>query len=663
MPRININEIDNTLYSTNELTNDNIVYVPGNTITGEYERPVLLATVDDFESKFGGYGVPGSPTYNYVRGLLIAGLPVLFRRIVGSNMDSDDESEREIKIEKAFKELTVPITSVKEVSVEGLTIENLTIDNDHTVNVDLKNESGDTISKMVIVVIKHDGLEVSREDVNIDSLADGATKAYSKELVDITFDQSKTTVEVLEGIEETEPVAQLRVEEKWGGSYGNNLKVAIVKVSSSYYFRVYYKTKVIEDVFIATEPDAKERIKLGLDTEEKLSAYMKNKYKEFFGEVVEDENGKLHKVENTGYTFNSINVEMLVKPEDFILPAIEFNRTETEEERQEKIFALENGVDVTDDVVKEEIPNTYDFIKDKYIYDVKFITAGGYTDKTQGDSENPSSISYKQDWLCRHRGDCFALLDIPRGTLKSEVTNWFTAIDSSYSAAYAPWCYTKLPNGEYEWMAPSYLFLYTLGRSIQDGNQVYDAPAGVLKASMPQVVKPEYEIGGDLLEYWTSGNPQCINPLMKLQTYGYVIYGQNTLYNIQNKASSKESALQKINVRLAINEVRRILFKAAIRLTFQANNIRTWNAFKALVEPQLSTMKSNGGISDFRIVMNNTTTTQEDIQNNTIRARVSISVMKAVENFELDFYIEPQAITFAEEENSKNVLIGGLFQD
>lgn len=659
MPRININEIDNTLYSTNELTNDNIVYVPGNTITGEYERPVLLTTVDDFESKFGAYGVPGSPTYNYVRGLLIAGLPVLFRRIVGSNMDSDDESEREIKISKAFKELTVPITSVEEVPVGEITVNNLTIENDHTVKVDLENTSGDTISKTVIVVIKHEGLEVSREEVTIESLADSTSKEYSKELVDITFDQTKTSVEVFEGIEKTDPVAQLRVEEKWGGSYGNNLKVAIVKVSSSYYFRVYYKTKVIEDVFIATEPDAKDKIKLGLDTEEKVSNYMKEKYKEFFGEVVEDEDGKLHKVENSGYEFNSINVEMVVKPEDFILPAIEFSRTETEEEKQEKIFALENGIDVTDDIVKEEIPNTYDFIKDKYIYDVKFITAGGYTDKDQTDTR----ISGKQDWLCRYRGDCFALLDIPRGTLKSDVTNYFVTIDSSYSASYAPWCYTKLPNGEYEWMAPSYLFLYTLGRSIQDGNQVYDAPAGVLKASMPQVVKPEYEIGGDLLEYWTSGNPQCINPLMKLQTYGYVIYGQNTLYNIQNKASSKESALQKINVRLAINEVRRILFKAAIRLTFQANNIRTWNAFKALVEPQLNTMKSNGGISDFRVVMNNTTTTKEDIQNNTIRARVSISVMKSVENFELDFYIEPQAITFAEEENSKNVLVGGLFQD
>ena len=72
-------------------------------------------------------------------------------------------------------------------------------------------------------------------------------------------------------------------------------------------------------------------------------------------------------------------------------------------------------------------------------------------------------------------------------------------------------------------------------------------------------------------------------------------------------------------------------------------------------------MKSNNGIYDYLVKMDNTTTTDEDIQNNTIRAQVSISITKAVENFEIDFYIEPQSVTFADEENSKNVLIGGLY--
>lgn len=589
MPRININEIDNTLYSTNELTNDNIVYVPGNTITGEYENPVLLTTTDDFEAKFGDYGVEGSPTFDYVRGLLIAGLPVLFRRIVGVNQDSEDKSEVDIHITQAQKVLSVTRSVIE---IPGEDTEN-------------PGEPGD-------------------EDTELEKIADDIIGADEGELP--TEPTEPTDPENPEEPVIPEPVMkefpQLLVKEYYGGSYGNNLKVAIVQISQSLYFKVYYGSKVIEDVYITKIESS--------DTEDTL----REKYVKFFTDAQEND------------SFKTVKVEVICEDlSDFELPM--------------GTWQLEGGQDVSDDVVIAEIPKSFDFIKDKYVFDVKFISAGGYTDPDL----TVTDITGAQVALCEHRKDCFAILDIPFGTPKSDVTNYFTKLDTSFAAAYAPWCYTKLPSGNYKWMAPSYLFLYTLGRSIQDGNKVYEAPAGVLKASMPQVVKPEYEIGGDLLEYWTSSNPQCINPLMKLQSYGYVIYGQNTLYNIQNKASSKESALQKINVRLAINEVRRLLFKVGIKLTFQANNVRTWNNFIAEVEPELTAMKTSGGISDFSIQMDSTTTTEEDLRNNTIRANVKISIMRAVENFEIDLYIEPQSVTFADEQNSENVLIGGLFTD
>lgn len=538
MPRININEVDNTIYSTNQLTNDNIVYVPGYTPTGEYRNPVLLTTTNDFESQFGDYALEGYPTYNYVRGLLVAGLPVLFRRIVGINMDSDDENEIKILTKSASA-------------------------------IFLAEESGANLFK---------------------------------------------------------------VEEKWGGSYGNKLTVVIIKVSNSYYIRVYYNGKIKEEKYIADLPNNA--------TEDQKKVFINECYNFF----------KTTEFDTVNIT---IDTAMDTDPTGFKIQEQTIQLSGGEDPK----FPEDDDAHKGKDPIKEEMPNTYNFIKDKYLYDVKFITAGGYTDEDMTDT----TLSAAQVKLCETRKDCFALLDIPFGTRMADVTKYFTQHDTSYAAAYAPWCYTKLPTGEKEWMAPSYSFLYTLGRSLKDGNMVYEAPAGVLKASMPQVIKPEYEIGGDILNNWTSANPQSVNPIMKLQSYGYVIYGQNTLYNIQNKSNNKESALQKINVRLAINEVRRLLFKAGIRMTFQANTIRTWNEFKAIVEPELNSMKANSGIHDYMVKMDNTTTTEEDIQNNTIRAQVSISVTKAVENFDIDFYIEPQSVTFADEENSKNVLIGGLY--
>lgn len=535
MPRININEIDNTVYSVNELTNDNIVYVPGNMPKGEYRHPVLLTTIEQFEKEFGNYSPFGGHTYDYVKGLLLAGLPVLFRRVVAKNQDSEAPTEPEYKIENAKTTLI-------------------------TVTVD-----------------------------NTDPDAP----------VDVTTEQ-------------------LVVEEKFGGSYGNGLKITIEQVAQSMMFRVFYNGKIIEEKKICTLTDD-------------LEANRTNQIK-FFKET----------------EFETVTVA-LARPEEENLATFELPLV--------TLQSLEGGKDISEEDVIDEIPNLYSFVSDKYIYDIKFVTGGGYTNT----SIDNMAIAEKQIALCESRKDCFAILDIPRGTPKSQVPKFFTNLDTSYGAAFAPWCYTKLPSGEEKWMMPSYLFLYTLGRSIQDGNPVYSAPAGVLKASMPQVIKPEYEIGGDTLDLWQHGNPQAINPLMKLRNYGYVIYGQKTLFNIQNDNSSRGSAFQEINVRIAINEIRRTLFNAAIRLTFQANNQRTWNEFKALVEPKLQSMVSNGGITDYLVKMDSTTTTQEDIQNNTIRARVSVSVTKAVENFEIDFYIEPQSITFAEDENEKNVLNGGIY--
>lgn len=658
MPRISINEIDNTIYSINELTNDNIVYVPGNMPKGEYRHPVLLKTVEQFEKEYGTYSPNGGHTYDYVKGLLLAGLPVLFRRIVALNQDSESPAEPTYKIEQAKLVLTteepetesskayIPAqsTSWLNKTVAEMVNDNGRILEDGTVKAVFKHIEGwtefsskeeeqsgyffpfkldDTITGTTMTFKKNG--EVTKENIPFDpEIIFKIEKDVTFEVIvdDVSVITFNFTESLFEGIDEetvlpdTKTVEQLVITEKTGGSYGNNYKVSIEPVAQSLFFRVYMNGKMIEDERITT----------------------------LTGDEDADRNNEIKFFQE--HEFDTVNVAF-ARPEEldsFVLPIV-------------TLLSLTGGVDIEDTDVIAEIPNSFNFIVDKYLYDVKFVTGGGYTNE----SIDNMAIAEAQVRLCETRKDCFAILDIPRGTPKSSVPRFFTNLDTSFGATFAPWCYTKLPGGEEKWMMPSYLFLYTLGRSIQDGNPVYSAPAGVLKASMPQVIKPEYEIGGDTLDLWQDGNPQAINPLMKLRNYGYVIYGQKTLYNIQNKNSAKASALQEINVRLAVNEIRRVLFNAAIRLTFQANNQRTWNEFKALVEPKLQSMVSNGGITDFLVKMDSTTTTEEDIQNNTIRAKVYVSVSKAVENFEIDFYIEPQAIKFADETNAENVLVGGIY--
>lgn len=71
---------------------DNWVYVPGTAITGDYSRPIPVTSLNDFKNQFGTYGPEGSLTFEYVSGLLNAGLPVLFRRIACNNQDTATET-------------------------------------------------------------------------------------------------------------------------------------------------------------------------------------------------------------------------------------------------------------------------------------------------------------------------------------------------------------------------------------------------------------------------------------------------------------------------------------------------------------------------------------------------------------------------------------------
>lgn len=630
MPRININEIDNTTYSINNLTNDNIVYVPGNMPKGEWKNPVLVSTISQFEKEFGNYSPDGKygKTYEYVRGLLLAGLPVLFRRIVGIDQDTvKEDGTVEVKTKQAFETVqTSEVVAAPAITVSAVEILEAT---DTDAKIKLTMSTTENWTGTAVVSVKDSGDILGTEEFDATLVANTPTDievttqnnmivTYLKGLHDASQDLPLDNI-VVEGNSKEVFTPQFKVEELTGGSWGNNLIITFESIGNSIYFSATANGRELERVRVIDNVN-------GLDADTVKNAELVRAAEIDF---------------LTNHVFDTVKITILNDAKEFQLPL--------------GTYKLHDGEDISDEDVAKGIANTYNFIVDKYIYDVKFITAGGYTDT---ESANPK-IASAMVKLANKRRDCFAVVDFPKNTIKTEVTKWFTQdeFDTSYAAAFAPWCYVKLPSGKTDWMAPSYLFMYTLGLSVKSGNPVYSAPAGVLKASMPQVIKPEYEIGGDLLDYWQGSNPQSINPLMKLRNYGYVIYGQRTLYNIQNKDQNTASALQQINVRLSINEIRRILFNAAIRLTFQANNQKTWNEFKSIVTPKLDAMKSNGGITDYLIQMDDTTTTAEDIQNNTIRAKVKVSITKAIENFEIDFYVEPQSITFADDENEKNVMV------
>ena len=396
--------------------------------------------------------------------------------------------------------------------------------------------------------------------------------------------------------------------DKFGGSYGNNLNVELKREYDSVYLRIKYgKLKILETYRIASITE-----EIHNDDEKVKQLVMKG----------------LMEVQS-----NRITISI---PEESKFEFIEISDK-----------YLENGADADEteilNVIAEANYNNsiYPEFEDLYLYSIKFITSGGYIDTDLAVANNLVKLAEK-------RGDCVAFLDMPMGIEKGVANTYFNTINTSYAAAFAPWCYTELATKTKKWMPPSFIFINRLARSIiSNNNPIWYPVAGVKRASLNNVLNTEYNIGASMLEEWTGDrNTQALNPIMKLRSYGYVIYGQRTLYASDDSNYPSPSALRQLGVRLTVNEIKRAIFDIAIGLKFEKNDLYTWNEFRTLLNPLLVAMKSDRGISDYQILMNQYTTTVEDVQEFRIRGKVSIAVLNSVENFEIDFVLEPQSVTF-----------------
>jgi hypothetical protein len=136
---------------------------------------------------------------------------------------------------------------------------------------------------------------------------------------------------------------------------------------------------------------------------------------------------------------------------------------------------------------------------------------------------------------------------------------------------------------------------------------------------------------------------------MKIHNYGYVIFGQRTLYASVGGAVANEevSALQELSVRLVANEIKRNIYNISMYLSFDQNNLHTWNAFRARLEPELDKMKINNGITDYKVVMVDPINTDS----RAIHGLVKVSITHAAEDFVIDFQLEQSSVVFNEEEN------------
>ena len=123
-----------------------------------------------------------------------------------------------------------------------------------------------------------------------------------------------------------------------------------------------------------------------------------------------------------------------------------------------------------------------------------------------------------------------------------------------------------------------------------------------------------------------------INPITSFPGTGLVIWGQKTLLE-------SASSLDRINVRRLLIDIRRSVRNVANSLLFEPNRQETLDKFNSLVNPIMQRVQEQGGVDRYKVVIDTSTTTQADVENNTLRGKIFLQPTRAVEFIALDFVV------------------------
>ena len=308
---------------------------------------------------------------------------------------------------------------------------------------------------------------------------------------------------------------------------------------------------------------------------------------------------------------------------------------------------------LTDGTVKtnyayNSIKRAFDSVSDPEVAVFNLATMPGLT--------NTSLTAHLMN-ICEDRGDSLALVDLEggyvpstekiasrtRGNVNTTVTNLRNrGLNTSYGAAYYPWVQVKdTISDAMLWVPPSVVALGTLSFT-ENRQELWFAPAGFNRGGLSQgtaglpVMNVSTKLTSKERDKLYEAN---INPIASFPSEGIVIFGQKTL-------QVTPSALDRINVRRLLIFVKREISRMAATLLFDQNVRQTWNRFLGEVEPFLSSIRARLGLDDFRVLLDETTTTDELKDRNILYAKIFLKPTKAIEYIALDFNITNSGASF-----------------
>jgi hypothetical protein len=304
-----------------------------------------------------------------------------------------------------------------------------------------------------------------------------------------------------------------------------------------------------------------------------------------------------------------------------------------------------------DNYAQYSVQKAIDMVSDPEVVEMNLVTIPGVTNTT---------VTNKLLETAKTRNDVLAIIDIEGGykptteeatAERSRLGNVNTAVamiksrslNNSFGCAYYPWVSIDAGGGIPLWVPPSVVALGTMASS-QEATAVWFAPAGFNRGGLSNGSSglTVLDVRERLSLKQRDGLYEVnVNPIASFPSEGIVIFGQKTL-------QATSSALDRINVRRLAIYLKDRIAKISRGILFDPNLQVTWDRFLAQVNPLMADTKARFGLSDYKVVLDNSTTTPDLIDRNIMYAKVYIKPARAIEFIAIDFIITNTGASFDE---------------
>lgn len=287
-----------------------------------------------------------------------------------------------------------------------------------------------------------------------------------------------------------------------------------------------------------------------------------------------------------------------------------------------------------------DIDTGFQVFNDAETVDVNLLIGAPTLASTAGETQAANLIA-----IAENRKDLIAFVSPPisaTAASTSQKQDVIDFVDTLTSTSYAVVDSSALKiydkyNDVYRWI-PAAGHMAGLCANTDEVADAWFSPGGFTRGQLLGVTKiafnPKKAERDDLYK-------KRINPIVSFPGEGTVLFGDKTLL-------SKPSAFDRINVRRLFIILEKAISTAAKYQLFELNDEFTRAMFRNMTEPFLREIQGRRGITDFKVVCDETNNTGEIIDSNQFVADIYIKPARSINFITLNFIATRTGVDFAE---------------